>query len=128
MDKVKVRRLREDINEALAQVGQRHGATISTGSAQYDAQSVTFTLNIVEQAEDGSEQTIEAIDFLRVHARYGLMKKHLGTTFGHGTRTYKIIGSKPRNTKYPIIVLDVASGNRFKFRADCVRKYLGLVQ
>jgi hypothetical protein len=78
---------------------------------------------LAELAESGEALTRSANEFKFMASRYGLAPEDLGREFSDGNRTYKIVGLKPRSTRYPVIA---ESGNkRYKFAAASIKLYLG---
>jgi hypothetical protein len=111
-------------------VGQNFVTQIS-GSAVSTPTSVTP----VTASPSGSGNNVGTIgpsqierDF-RLHAsRYGLHPTDLGRevtiAFSGVPRKYVIVGAKPRNHKYPILLRKLRNGTVYKFPADKVKSAL----
>lgn len=71
--------------------------------------------------------TPERVAFLKLAHNYGLSPDEIDATFklADASPTYKIIGLDPKKKKYPILVIDVETGEREGCVAAEVRKALG---
>ena len=112
--------LRVDIDAALAEVGKKHGVSLTQGNTRYSVS--TFTTKIegivlnssstgttsTEQAKYTSEAPICGID----PASYGKSFIDRGTKF-------KIVGINRKAKKYPIIAQN-DNGTRYKFGPEVV--------
>lgn len=100
------------------------GITFTQGNGKFDSTSFTMKLTATTDAEDGSSQTKEASDFLMSASSFGLSPDDLGKSFQSNGKSFTIVGAKPRNIKYPIIVTGT-QGGKYKMPAMTVRAGLG---
>jgi hypothetical protein len=112
--------MREDINEALKAVAEKHGCTISAGSASYSDLSFNLKLEVVENSTDGSVVTKAMIDWNENAKFLGLDESLLGKTVMIQGKTLEIVGLKPRASKYPVLGKDARDGNTYKLPVDLV--------
>jgi hypothetical protein len=101
-----VRGLREEMEEALAAIGQRHGIQVKVGRASFTPVNVTFKVELAVVKKDGNKPVVmdkQATDFQRYAFRYGLTPQHLFRRFRHENFTYTIIGARPRKRRFPIL-------------------------
>lgn len=123
MDKAKAARLRAEVNEALAAVGIKNGMSFSLGNITFTDQDMRVTIRGIE---GDSSITPMALDWEKYKHRYPeLSKADLGNTFlDDKGNTFKIVGLKPRNRKYPVIAERVDTGRNFKFSSYQVNLFL----
>jgi hypothetical protein len=98
--------------EALAEVAEKFGLTVTLRGGSFDPSVGTFSPKIVF-AEYAAMFLLEPEDFGREF-----------TEFPTGGRTFKICGIKPRATKRPILATEVVSGKRYAFPSEFVAKQL----
>jgi len=118
--KQKIRTMREDINEALKAVAEKHGCTISAGSASYSDSSFNLKLEVVENSTDGSVVTKAMIDWNENAKFLGLDESLLGKTVMIQGKPLEIVGLKPRASKYPVLGKDARDGKTYKLPVDLV--------
>lgn len=116
-DKLKIERIIEDINLALASVEDKHKILFDLGNCSFDAQKFTLKLSSFIQ-EDGVEDAAYA-EFLLLAHFYGFKKEDYGKTFIMNEKSYKIVGLKKSNRKYPVI-LDCSDGKSYKMSTEMV--------
>jgi hypothetical protein len=90
-------------------------------NGRYDATFVEFKVEfaIVDEAT-GIEMTREAQDYNMLCTSYGLEPEWLGMCYTSGNKEMRIIGLKPRATKFPILTEDTKTGKRYKNKAGVV--------
>ena len=115
IDMVKTR-----ILEALLPVGEELGLSFDFGRGTYNSNNFVTQLEAMID-NDGVAMSREATDFQQNSWKYGLRSNHLGAVFASDSSNYRIVGCKIKNRKYPIIVEDINSGNRYKFTAETVK-------
>ena len=124
MNREKVRELRDKLNGVLqgSEWGDRTTAELE-GGARFDSEAgfATFKVRFVMAREDGTTVRPEARDFERYRLRYGMEITDLGRTFTCGDKKLILIGSKPKNRKYPLIGMQ-ADGSRFKVAVETVKR------
>ena len=102
MTKDGIRRLREDLNAALTEVGLKYGLKISAGNATFDLSSATFKLVCSTVTESGRVITPQASAYSRVSAFYGWLPLFSTVTINGADHT--IIGYNARKRHNPVLV------------------------
>jgi len=117
--------MREEINQALAAITEKYGVTTEIGNIRYSTNSFHTKLTVTVGAVNGQPTDKPNLDFTTHCFIYGMVPSDLGKTFiGNQGVSYKLVGLKPNNHKYPFIG-ERQDGKRFKFAADAVRRGLG---
>jgi hypothetical protein len=123
-DNSNVDTVRTAIDAAIQTVAQEYGLQLKAGNLTYSPTNCTVKIECSTKGEGGEVNTREAEDFKRYCSRYELQEEDLNKVFVdtvNGLR-YKIVGCKPRSTKYPIIVRTMDTGARYKFPATRVKR------
>ncbi|MHA1961830.1 MAG: hypothetical protein ACW99U_16600 [Candidatus Thorarchaeota archaeon] len=107
-----VRKIRDTLQEKLSGVGKEMGMDLRVGNARYDDNSVTFQLVASVVTADGEVLTPEVEAFRRNARAFGFQPDDLYAEVHTSRGLGKIVGLKPRNRKYPVIV--ERNGKRFK--------------
>ena len=115
--------LREELNAALSLVEKETGLKIKVGKCTYRSNRATFTIEALT-VQDGEVFDEAATDFEVFCGDYGLEREHLGQVVTIHGKTRKIVGLKTRNRKYPIILEDLKTGKRYKYRASTIKAAL----
>ena len=125
MDRAKIDRIRNAVAVALKSAEAELGVTLKLGPrCTFDPNGFAkFSLEASEQV-NGEVYTAEMADFRRACARYGLLESDLHREFDLGGVTYKVMGVKIKNRKYPIVGDRVSDGARFKFTSWQVKQAL----
>jgi len=121
-DKQNLKKVRAVINSALERAEEELGIELSIGNITYEADGSNFRTKLqgAVLTEGGDAMTQEARDFEFHAPMQGLSKDLLFTTFIHNGEQYKIVGWKPRSTKYPIAC---TSGDKsYKFPISLVQR------
>ena len=108
--------MRTSINSKLAELESDFNIKIELGRISYGDNNFTSKVNC-NLIKDGQVVETIATDFDRYKDAWGL-EFSLGTTFISNNSTYKVLGLKPRNRKYPIIAEDISNGKRYKFSEE----------
>jgi hypothetical protein len=125
MDRQFVKQLRERIQSVLDE-SEIDDVELHIGNCSYSNNVATFKLEVLTKNEDGTVNTKIAEDF-KYHAfLYDLKPTDLNRTFAMRGEEYKIVGCKPRSSKYPIIVEELRTARRYKFSADVVALQLSI--
>jgi hypothetical protein len=122
-NKENLRQIRKEIDEVLAVVAANHGISIEGGNITYQSDKFTIKLTATIN-KPGAVTGAAAADFERYCGIYGLVPSDLGRSFMSNGNTYKLVGLKMKNRKYPFIG-ERSDGKRFKFSPDQVRRFLG---
>jgi len=125
MDKTTARTLSEALKTHLEAFEEEHDIKVTIGSGKFDSTTLTLKVELAELAESGEALTRAANEFKYMAHRYGLAPDDLGKEFRDGIRTYRIVGLKPRSTRYPVIAESLSDKKRYKFAAASVKLYLG---
>ncbi len=120
MDKQKIDKIHREMQEAVQKVAKSNGVAITMAGGKFDDISATIKFKVVELAEDGNVVDVKAEDFKKYARNFNLKPKMLGECFTTIVgKTYKVVGLKPSNHRYPVICEDT-KGNRFKFKVETV--------
>lgn len=114
IDRAACKRLRPLLDAHLATLGAQLGCRITAGNASYDpAGTVTFKIDIELEGFDRDKHEFEQ----NCYAVPGLEPEHFHTEFHYAGRKFKLVGVKPRASKWPIVgeaVEGPDGGKRFK--------------
>lgn len=114
-----VKSLDIDINAALKQISEKYGIALNLKSIRFSSETLKISIDGVAGGLENPNAALEN-DFKRNYICYGLTADALGKTFISGGQEFKIIGSKSRNSKMPIIAMKVSTGQKYKFPASNV--------
>lgn len=125
MDKREIEKIRREIELVLKEVGERNGMEIkiSGGIIYYET---SFKCGI-EGVKEGAETEIERA-FKRNAKYYKMTSGDLGKKFLFRGRTFKILGWKTRNSKYPVVAEEEKSGMKYKFTPEVVSEGLEVAE
>lgn len=122
--------IRNDINAALAVVGEKHGIQMSIDRITYTKTTFRTTLSAVQKGvaplPDKTESAQEIkwkAAFMRDPSRYGMTATDYGKKVSLKGATYIIIGARPK-ANADIVVKNVIHGNHVAFNASQVRDAL----
>jgi cell division ATPase FtsA len=120
INKDTLRLLREEINEAVNSVAEKHGIKIHAGNATYShsGTNATFKLEVAIE-KDGEVIDKDAQSFLDYATLLGLEPEMLFKQFKAYGKTYKLVGYSPRAQKYPFLA--ERDGKRYKLPKDAVK-------
>lgn len=101
--------LREEINAAIAAVGDKHGVTVSLGNGSYDRDGLTahFKLNVVAKGDDG-EVVDEALTQLR-----RFQPSFEGVEVKLRGEAYTVVGYNPKARKNKFVIARSSDCKRF---------------
>ena len=124
-NKPECRRVTEEVNKALAEVGRKLGINIQrSGNATYDNSTFRFKVECSLIGENGEVRSREAEDFKRFASIYGLEPEHFGATFKTWDGSeYTITGLNMKARKRPIIAKNI-QGKSYVFPASEVKAHL----
>ena len=120
-DKVTVKQMAKEIEEAVQSVGKKFGVTIQYRSARFTSLESTFKL--VASTVSSSGETNEAMNYKAFAIEYGLDLKWLGKKFVHGKKEFRIEGLSSRRKQSNVIVSN--NGKRFSASPAQIRIFLG---
>jgi hypothetical protein len=114
-----LRRLRPEIESALAGIGEKHGITLNLGNASFTDYDFTFKLKgAVTNTGDGRPAAAAEWDLYR--SRFGLQAVEFGTSFTTRSGDYTVVGIAPKSRKYPVIGASTIDGRKRKFVPEAV--------
>jgi hypothetical protein len=120
-----LKRLDEDIDKHLEQIGKKFGIHLKRGSGRFSPDNFSFKIEASIIGKDGTVATREAKDFERYAKMYGLNPKDLGKTFEDWDgKEFEIVGLTTRSPKYPILAKNTMNGKTFKFSEKQVQQAL----
>ncbi|MCK9267232.1 MAG: hypothetical protein M0P14_00790 [Alkaliphilus sp.] len=119
-NKEKVKILRIEITEALKEVERAHGVKFNLGVISFGETDFRTQLTCIMPGVNGDN--IYEIEWHKFHSNYGLVKNDLGREFipAPGADTFKIVGIKRSNRKYPIIARNTRTNKLHKFTVFAV--------
>ena len=116
--------LRKDIENSLKEVAEKYNITLQTGRCLYTSETFKIRLNGVIMVE-GKAFSLEERDFKAQAPLYGLKSDDLDKVFTDDTgRIFKIIGLKTSSRKYPVLAVELNTGNKYKFSVKVIKIYL----
>ena len=114
--------LREDLNEAIKAVGEKHGVALKVGSASYSGNNATFKMDVAGIV-GGTVVTKQVQDFLSYVGIHGFAKDDLGKTFTYGGCSYAVAGYAPRK-RLSLLATRTTDGKTFCFPCDAIHKLI----
>jgi hypothetical protein len=117
-----VKKIRKDMEQVLKDVEKKYKMTIKVGTIVYSPDSFTAKLECDAESIDG--KSFEQSEFERLAFLFGYKKSDYNVRMLSLTDDvqYRLIGFKPNNTKYPIIMKRMINGKRFKFGARTAKQ------
>ena len=107
MDKQTVTSLRTEAQSALNKVAQKYGVTLPMGTITHGSDSIRFSVKGMVGVSKQMAADPLAAAYSKFEVRCG---KKIGDTISLFGKSLKIVGAKPSNRKYPIIVQGVRGG------------------
>ena len=123
-NKQNIRQLQNELESAIKKICRQYELDVEMDGGVFNDTTASLKFKITVPNSDGTKRNPLIEDFKKYASVYGLDPTDLGREFDSGTSRYTIIGLKPQNRDYPIIVRG-ARGGEFKFRASDVRTALG---
>ena len=112
-----------EVERELAALAARHGLTVRRAGGKFGA--TDFTLKIEFKVTDAEAATkSEKHDFEMYCELYNLEPKHYGAVFKSKGQKWKLVGFMPRQPKFPLRAVNVATGQTMfftEFAADRIR-------
>lgn len=119
MDKAKAIRIQNAMDKFAKELAAAEGLRITKNSALYSDIDLKLTL-VVEETSVESEQA----NFNTNAQLFGLTQDTFNKEFTYNGKTYRIVGIDRKSRKYPVKVLDVASGDIRLFTVDSIHKMI----
>lgn len=107
--------LRKDINDALAKIGEKYNIDAQIGAIRYDESGFRTTIEAKVKVINGKSGA--QIEYEMYAGKFGIDRNTFGKTFIHAGNTYRIVALDRNARKYPIIAMNVATGDKMKFPA-----------
>lgn len=101
-----LRLVRDDMNEALAEIGKKHGLLLQCGRGTFTSSAATLKVEMAIASGEGGEtvENVKAVaDWNALAERYGFDKAWLGKSFTYGAERWTILGLRPTRVKYPVL-------------------------
>lgn len=127
IDTVVLKRLREEINEALTQVGKKYSLSLRAGNCSYSESMATFKLEVATIGEGGRVVTKEETQLPRYCELYGFTVKDAEKVFSYKGEDAKVVGINPRKQKFPIVIELLKSKKRYLIPEESALKLMGKV-
>jgi hypothetical protein len=105
--------------EALLEVAEKFGLTVTVRGGSYDQTVGTFTPKIIFAEADAAKN-----EFVQYASMFLLDADDFGKEFVCGGITFRVCGIKTRATKMPILATKVGTDKVYKFASEVVRKAL----
>lgn len=130
-----LRTLREEINAALAELGQKHGVTLVADGAKFTDMSARFVLSVAPADEETQGQIAAGVDPKLAKAEadyksqcklYGADEDWLGKTITLQRSQFKVVGLLPSKTKNCILIQRISTGKNFIVPPSTVRSCLAI--
>ncbi len=115
-DKSNLKVVRGLINAVLTDALAEHGLSVNIGNISYSDNDFHCKLNV----SCGSNEDAAKREFEKNAFSVGLKPDDYGRDFSFNGKMFKLIGIKPRSTKYPLVGIDGA-GKRYKFPEHAVK-------
>lgn len=96
-DRKLARQLGDGTVEALKDLAEKHGLSVSFKGGRYSASGCKITVEFSKINDDGTVETSEMVSLRRDYPDL------VGKSFKSVGNTYEIVGYKPRSPKYPFI-------------------------
>ena len=125
IDDKNLKEIGREVQDAISMVESEFNVRFNFQGIEQRGDVARFILDMRELSVDGESAIDPWIVTWNAHAtKHGFNLSDRGKTFHSNTRTFKLLGLKPRNTKYPVIAENVRNGRSYKFRASSVLRYL----
>lgn len=125
MDRAKVKMIRDEMTNALNEMGARHGLSFDLGTITFTDTDFSVKVRGIDHDVTTAGSALE-LDWNKNKARYPELA---GVVLGQRFRNdkgdvYRIVGLKPRNRKYPVIANRVSDGKGYKFSPYAISIYI----
>ena len=125
LDDKNLKEIGREVQDAISMVESEFNVRFNFQGIEQRANGARFILDMQEMVSNGQTAIDPWAVTWNAHAtKHGFNLSDRGKTFHSNTRTFKLLGLKPRNTKYPVIAENVRNGRSYKFRASSVLRYL----
>lgn len=119
MDKITAKKLHEDINKALMEVGNKYGMDLTAKNLSYSDTEISFRASgIIRQTKSGKSG--QEVVFEKYALFYGLSGKY-GKEFTYQGDKFIIEGLNTRSKKSPILCRKKSTDQIYKFPEELVK-------
>ena len=102
---------RADLEKALKVLNEKHGIITKVGAMTYSDTEFSYS---TKAEVGGSKEEIEQRAFDRDRCRFFNFSCEYGTKLTINGDAFKLVGLKPRATKMPIVIQNIATGKKYK--------------
>ena len=124
-DRETLRAIRKEFETAFAHT-KDFGVKVELGSISFNPTQFTAKITGSIIGKGGLDVAEKNEWELSVPFLEGLQARHFGATFIHKGETFKIVGYKPRASRFPIKCLNLGNKQQYKFPIDLVKRCLGV--
>ena len=123
-DKVSLPVLRNEIDAALAAIGEKYGISLVAGNARYAVDGSTATFKLDMAIGSGKDRTdVRYEKYAQAFERYKFMvgDLNLNDTYVIRGGEYKIVGYNAKAREYPLILVEQKTQKAYKFDIATVK-------
>lgn len=102
MTRTNIKMFRMNFSNAVKDLEKLHGVQIDLGNITFNDTSLRSKIEVTNI--DSTLDNVEQAKFESQCSRYGFKEDDYNRTVNIGRKSYKLVGFKPANTKYPCIV------------------------
>jgi hypothetical protein len=117
---LRVRRIAERINAALAAIEAEEGVRLHCGGGTFQADNAKLNLTVTVVRPDGSVRDLDAERFTRERDLHGLASVDLGARFVFKNQIYAVSGLASRRGGNPVFAKRTSDGRVYRFPASLV--------
>ena len=125
MTKEQAIKMGDEVMEAARLIAEKYGMDVERGGGRYDSSSyklnnIKFTEKVAGDESNSrysnADERKMALEFDMRKAQYGMSNVTVGDSYYNSKRNadMKVLGWKPRNRKYPCLVMDMNTGDTYK--------------
>lgn len=111
MDKQGIELIRRELNTILGAYGAKKGIQFQLGSITYSSNQFGVRLTGTSGA---TKEDADQVNWEKYCWTYGLTPEDFHKVVIFKGNHYRLVGFKPRSTRYPIIIERVGTSNRYK--------------
>ena len=125
IDNKKMQDMRVDIDKAFAEISKKHEVNLVVGNGSYTDNIFSFKVKGAVISTDENSVTEESEKFKWYANDYGLEPEDLYKVVRIDGEDYKIVGLNTRRSKYPLSMMKVRDGKKYKMPARMVVEAIG---
>lgn len=112
----------------MREVAAKFGLTVKQDKGSFTDYKYNIRFNVLAEAVDGTSAEVQEFNQLCIF--YGLKPEHYGKEFsffsGNSTTVYKLVGIKPRRTRYPLVGRNIMTGKDMLFTTSILGQIRGV--